>query len=182
MTIFSKHYAGIGSRKGVPEWVLSLMTSTAKYLRKQDYILRSGNASGADLAFEEGSIFDGVCQGEIYLPKKKYNCQHGIVLDDLEQFKEFAKIGCPHFNKIKNEYSRNCYLRNVAQLIGNDAKNPKLVDFTLAFTPKGEIVGGTGANLILSTYFDIPIFNYGLYVDKESCIIELVKFLKENMK
>ena len=178
-----KHYAGIGSRKGVPEWVLSLMTSTAKYLRKQDYILRSGDAISSDLAFSIGATdIDGMCQGEIYLPKKKYNCQHGIVLDDLAQFKEFAKIGCPHFNKIKNEYSRNCYLRNVAQLIGNDAKNPKLVDFTLAFTPNGEIVGGTGANLILSTYFDIPIFNYGLYVDKESCKIELVKFLKENMK
>lgn len=46
-------YAGIGSRE-TPRSILDLMTAIARKLEALGYTLRSGGATGADTAFEEG--------------------------------------------------------------------------------------------------------------------------------
>jgi predicted Rossmann fold nucleotide-binding protein DprA/Smf involved in DNA uptake len=47
------YFGGIGSRE-TPENVLKIMTQLGYSLAKKDFILRSGGANGADLAFENG--------------------------------------------------------------------------------------------------------------------------------
>ena len=50
--IMNKYYAGIGSRKTLPE-ILFLMSKIAIFLSENNYILRSGGANGADEAFSK---------------------------------------------------------------------------------------------------------------------------------
>lgn len=66
-----KIYAGIGSRKTPPE-ILKIMRLVGELMAENDWVLRSGAAKGADLAFEEGC--DKVKGAkEIFLPWKGYN-------------------------------------------------------------------------------------------------------------
>ena len=65
-----KYYAGIGSRE-TPKEICNKMTEIASLLEKQDFVLRSGGAQGADHAFEIG-ISDQLMM-DIYLPKKIKN-------------------------------------------------------------------------------------------------------------
>lgn len=48
-----KYYAGIGSRR-TPENICQIMTKIARYLYTKDYVLRSGDADGADTTFKNG--------------------------------------------------------------------------------------------------------------------------------
>jgi len=50
----TKYYAGIGARS-TPQNILDIMTNLAHKLSEKEYILRSGGALGADMAFDEGS-------------------------------------------------------------------------------------------------------------------------------
>jgi predicted Rossmann fold nucleotide-binding protein DprA/Smf involved in DNA uptake len=52
-----KYYAGIGSRE-TPKEICNKMTEIASLLEKQDFVLRSGGANGADSAFEKGHYHD----------------------------------------------------------------------------------------------------------------------------
>src|SRR4051794_35199053 len=58
----AKIYTGIGSRQ-TPAEVLALMTRIAQALDAEGYILRSGEAAGADTAFAQGAT-----RREIFLP------------------------------------------------------------------------------------------------------------------
>lgn len=46
-------YAGIGSRR-TPKEVVLVFESIARYLGSRGFLLRSGHAPGADVAFERG--------------------------------------------------------------------------------------------------------------------------------
>ena len=62
------YYSGIGSRQ-TPQHIIDNMIITAEWLATEGYILRSGNANGADVAFGIGC--DSVNgSSEIYLPYK----------------------------------------------------------------------------------------------------------------
>ena len=75
----SKFYAGIGSTK-TPKHIQEIMTEIARLLEIQRYTLRSGGATGADTAFENGvnhrkEIFyqhDYVLSGDKYIPYTPY--------------------------------------------------------------------------------------------------------------
>ena len=65
------YFAGIGSRQ-TPQSVQDLMVGIGRYLADRSWILRSGGAVGADMAFESGC--DEVHgRKEIFLPWKGYN-------------------------------------------------------------------------------------------------------------
>ncbi len=85
----NKYYAGIGSRKTPPE-ILSLISKIAIFLSKNNYILRSGNASGADSAFSK-EIEDN--KKQIFLPWKgfnnNYNYKYPITVGALKMAEEF---------------------------------------------------------------------------------------------
>ena len=69
-----KYYAGIGSRE-TPKEICNKMTEIASLLEKQDFVLRSGGAQGADHAFEIG-ISDQLMM-DIYLPYINFNNKSG---------------------------------------------------------------------------------------------------------
>ena len=174
--VAAKIYTGIGSRD-CPEYLGSLMTKTAQFLYNRGYILRSGGAAGADTFHELGFPNNK----ETYVPRIGFRgCTHGIV-PNLPDFIPLAKIGCKHFNKIKDKMARDLHTRNVCQLIGNDIKNPILSDFVLCYTHNGEYVGGTATAMNLADHFQIPMFNYGAYSSYTECKEKLRDFLKEQV-
>lgn len=81
----NRYYTGIGSRK-TPDSICLLMTKIASLMSKKGFILRSGGATGADSAFELGSL-----KSDIFLPwkefngsKSKYYCPTSHAYDILE--------------------------------------------------------------------------------------------------
>ena len=68
-------YAGVGHRN-TPEKVHDMMTNIGSQLAKMGFILRSGNALGADQAWEEQVPKK---MKEIFLVESKPVCPHGII-------------------------------------------------------------------------------------------------------
>ena len=82
-------YAGVGSRE-TPEEIKRLMVRIAYCLSKRNYILRSGGAKGADLAFERGAA-----NKEIFYAK-----------DSTEEAESIAAKFHPKWNNCK-DFVRN---------------------------------------------------------------------------
>lgn len=70
-------YAGIGHRN-TPENVRNMMTNIGSQLAQMGFILRSGNAIGADQAWEEQVTRK---MKEIFIVERKYSCPFGIIAD-----------------------------------------------------------------------------------------------------
>lgn len=134
-----KFYAGIGSRQ-TPSFILQIMTDIAKQLDKQDYILRSGNADGADSAFA-----DGTDNKEIF-----------IATDCTPAAMELSSKYHPNWNAC-NHYVRKLHGRNSMILLGYDLKTP--VDFVICWTPDGRDTGGTGQAIRIAADYNIDVYN-----------------------
>ena len=70
-------YSGIGHRN-TPENVRNMMTNIGSQLAQMGFILRSGNAIGADQAWEEQVTRK---MKEIFIVERKYSCPFGIIAD-----------------------------------------------------------------------------------------------------
>jgi len=137
-------YAGIGSRE-TPEPICSLMGTIAKQLAIRGYILRSGHAKGADLAFEKGC--DMVCGlKEIFTPKSKITQE---ALDLAEKFHP-AWYNC-------DEHARKLHARNGYIILGKNLDDP--VDLVICYSPGGFEYGGTSQGLRIAREYDIKILN-----------------------
>lgn len=156
-----KIYAGIGSRK-TPVEILESMTKVASQLEVRDWVLRSGGADGADLAFEAG-----VSNPEnkvIYLPWRSFNKRQdweGCVWNYTD---EHARIAAEHHPKwsFMRHGVKKLHTRNVAQVLGDDCSTP--ADAVVCWTPDGSDSGGTGQAIRIAWAYDIPVFN--LYDEK----------------
>jgi hypothetical protein len=86
-------YTGIGSRQ-TPEPVLYCIRDLARKLAQQNWVLRSGGASGADAAFERGC---DQAQGrkEIFLAWKGFNSNSSRLFLSLAQFADVSDIDDP---------------------------------------------------------------------------------------
>jgi hypothetical protein len=142
-------YTGIGSRK-TPREIQIKMTEFATQLLRNNFILRSGGAEGADHAFEVGA--KGV--SEIFLPWKGFNGKEGIVPPFNE---EMVKRYHPNPSALSASgwklMSRNSY-----QVLGLNLDDAS--DFVLCWTPDGKDSGGTGQALRIARTYQIPIFNF----------------------
>ena len=82
-------YAGVGSRE-TPPAAIAVIEKLAQLMGKAGYLLRTGGAVGADMAFLRGhktaSVSGPVPVPEIYLPWPKYN------FDVLGPFRETAAV------------------------------------------------------------------------------------------
>lgn len=148
----TRYYAGIGSRETPPE-ILCVMTRLATKLASEGWILRSGHARGADLAFESGTTSEQ--QRDIYtanslLPAWSY-----------EQAAQFH----PNWPACK-PYARALHARNSLILFGSgpDPNSPnypaeRRVQFITCWTPNGAIAGGTGQALRIADHYNIPVRN-----------------------
>ena len=148
--IESKYYAGIGSRK-TPSSILRLMTEFASWLAKRDWILRSGGAQGADLAFQHGVE---ISNGEARI----YYAADGNRIDALSMASKFhpAWDHCSDF--AKKLHARNCF-----QVLGDNLSTP--AKFVCCWTPDGSTgitsfsTGGTGQAIRIAHANNIRIFN-----------------------
>lgn len=166
----TKYYAGIGSRE-TPQDIQDKMGEISLRLSKQNYILRSGNAHGADQAFAYKAA-----QAEIWLPWRSFNKADQLVLShhtykvisekDKEAFdsSSFHPVG---FNL--PETVKKLMARNYRQLIGFDGAPNS--EFVVCWTKDGKDTGGTGQALRIATHHNIPIYNLFL----ENVYEELVK-------
>lgn len=152
-------YTGVGSRE-TPKEVMDEMRGVAEILADQEWILRSGNAIGADSAFESGSPLNLT---ESYLAHPKASVPHGIVEITPEHSRLFRSVyrtpsGGPAPATMK-EISVLLMTRNGNQVFGPDFSNPS--DVVICWTPYGDPVGGTRQAIALAKLIDIPIINLG---------------------
>ena len=129
MVVINKVYAGIGSRE-TPPFILKQMTQIAVELEKIGFILYSGGAEGADLAFEKN-----VTNKQVFRPRDVEN--------DPAAF-ELAGRFHPAWKRLGN-YAKLLHARNGYIVLGVDLESP--VDFIVCWTPGGKVTGGTGQAL-----------------------------------
>ena len=156
-------YAGIGARATPPE-VLRLMTQLAGRMESDGWRLRSGGARGADAAFEAGVADPS--KRAIYLPGASFNQRvagsSGYIdstrLPGWEQALETVAQYHPAPERL-SPFARDLMARNAMQVMGPNMDRP--ADLVVAYTPGGEVVGGTGQALRMAGALGIPIRNLG---------------------
>lgn len=158
-----RYYAGIGSRE-TPRDILELMTELSSQLEREGWILRSGGADGADGAFEGG--VQNKANMEIFLPGSYFRGKVSgkrtyIDATSLESYKEALETvykfhPAPHR---LSDFPKKLMARNAMQVLGPDLKTPS--SYVIAWTPSGEICGGTGQALRMAIFYGIPIINLG---------------------
>ena len=171
-------YAGIGSRSTPPD-VLQAMRSIGHTLAEMGWILRSGNAPGADLAFQEGAWQhlitipeQEVPRVEVYLPWREFGAG-----DRVQPSTRWYNSPTPDAIGLAFEVhpsgrrlSRGAtalHARNGHQILGYDLASP--VDAVICWTPDGAETldainrgtGGTGQGLRVARLKapDAQIFN-----------------------
>lgn len=155
-------FTGIGSRK-TPEATQQLIRIIAKQLAESGWLLRSGHAEGADMAFEMGCIMgDGA--KEIYLPWKGFNKapqNHGdyIVVRPSPELHDFSAGFHPNWNAC-SQAAKLLHMRNGLQMLGPDGDQP--ADMVICWTPGGTRSGGTGQALRIADAYKIPVFDLAL--------------------
>lgn len=169
-----KYYAGIGSR-GTPYLILILMTKIAEYYSKRDYVLRSGGAEGADLAFEKGADDTK----EIYIPWRKFNGSDSQLYTVDEDALKLASEHHPAWDRLSMPV-RKLMGRNAYQILGSDLDTP--VEFVICWTPdcctdgkdRTRKTGGTGLAISIASSLGIPVYNLA---DRETFnkFVEMVK-------
>jgi hypothetical protein len=145
-------YAGIGSRE-TPKDICSLMFKLATSLAGKSYVLRSGGALGADLAFERGC--DSV-RGK----KEVFNA-----MNVSPEALHIASTIHPCWATLR-DYARRLHGRNCYQVLGRDLASPS--DFVICWTKGGQDVGGTRTAIILARRHNIPVYNLARNSDVEA--------------
>ena len=176
-------YAGIGSRD-TPPLILEQMIGIATVLRGMGYVLRSGHADGADLAFEKGS--QGVNQ--IWLPWVGFNYKspqsEGLVRTGHYHIRDnwvadrIAETNHPNWAAC-GESARKLHTRNVYQVLGPGlgvVQQDTVSKFIVCWTKDGKASGGTGQAIRIAEGCKIPVFN--LFYD--NALEQLEAFLTEN--
>lgn len=177
-----KYYTGIGSRSTPPKFK-NIMVLLAKKLASKGYILRSGGASGADLAFENGCDYNNG-KKEIYLPWKEFNnSKSTLYFDNFDSVPNDVltlaeKIyGPARWKKIKQSV-KMLMARNMYQVLGQNLNTPS--SFVICYTPDGcethldrkRTTGGTGQAISVASINDIHVIN--LYNEDTN---ELINYL-----
>ena len=165
-------YTGIGARK-TPGPINDILEFSPLYkffywgktLAIKGFILRSGHADGADLAFEKGC--DSVNgKKEIYLPWKSFNGSDSELYNLSKEAYDIAAYIYGTGWKYLKPPVKKLMARNMFQIMGYDLKTPS--KFVLCWTPDGctskqnrsKKTGGTGQAIAYADEMKIPIFNF----------------------
>lgn len=169
------YYAGIGSRE-TPLEILTLFENIGSFLGENNFILRSGHASGADQAFEKGcDKVNG--QKEIYLPWSSFEGSDShLIVNDPKAF-EIAKDFHPYWHNLKDG-AKKLQARNSHQVLGWDLRT--LSKFIICWTKNGKGQGGTGQALRIAKAYGIPIFDVGIYRYVEEFRVILYRHIIDN--
>lgn len=148
MCIWPFVWAGIGSRE-TPKTILGIMNRIGLELcLNRNSILRSGGADGADTAFAKGY-------------ESKPNSFHLYRAQDANPASILlAAKYHPNWGAC-SEYAKKLHARNGLIVLGPELNDP--VDLIICWTPKGQIVGGTGQALRIANdpKYKIPVWNLG---------------------
>jgi len=164
------------------------MESFASELAKRNFILRSGNATGADLAFATGANKIDPTLVELHLPWKKFNTEHIVDGNKLfvtgfdEEIRKFSAEYHPAWDKC-DKHARSLHTRNATIVLGVSLDDP--VNFLMCWTKDRTTWGGTGQAIRIADAFGVPIINMtgdGWDVEFSGVIQEIVryKFGKKN--
>jgi hypothetical protein len=134
---------------------------------KQGYILRSGNAEGADAFFQEGANSVSPSSVELYLPWANYNSRRIHINNRIyfefkndEQKKDVFDI-CEkhHFCWAETSPAAKLFAARCVQIIlGRDLDDP--VDFVECYTDHPRGAGGTALSLRVALAYNIPATNH----------------------
>ncbi|MDE0334792.1 MAG: hypothetical protein OXI64_07520 [Defluviicoccus sp.] len=160
-------YAGIGAR-ATPRAVLSDMTKMAGWLARTGWHLNTGGAKGADSAFSAGAP-SGL--QTLFLPWRGYNGLDGADCLHLTGFErdvcmDYAARLHPAWDRC-SPGARLLHGRNVALILGPELTNP--VDAVVAWSERGEAVGGTGMGIRIAEDRGIPVLNLGSMSPRAVC-------------
>jgi len=154
-------YAGIGSRE-TPAEILEVMETIAFNLAQAGWLLRSGHADGADLAFERAAM-EGQGATEIYVPWRRFNSEYDyganlIVPDFNKRLMDLAEAHHPAWDRC-SVAAQKLHARNCCQVLGEHLDKP--ADMVICWTPKGSGSGGTGQAIRIAHHFNVPVFDLG---------------------
>ena len=172
------YYAGIGSRE-TPMEVQIFFTNVAKRFAQQGFILRSGGAVGADIAFERGcDEVNG--EKEIFLPWAGLNDSDSKLILCNEEAFSIAEQFHARWHSLSPK-AKKLQARNTHQVLGWDLKTP--TDFIICWTKykDGNPIGGTVQAIRIAEAHHIPIFNAGLYDSIDDTKQMLEAFIKRVM-
>jgi hypothetical protein len=168
-TIMFKSYAGIGSRK-TPVDILAYFTLLAGLLERDNFVLNSGGANGADSAFEAG--VKDPANKQIFLPWPNFNGNSSLLTAPSSEAYDMAERFHPAWNRC-SVAARKFHARNCHQVLGPNLKTP--VDFIVCWTPYGEVTGGTGQALRIAKANEIAIYNFGVGPNKHFIVEDELK-------
>lgn len=141
-----------------------MMRQLAAKMEAEDWLLRSGGARGADAAFEAG-VSDPRHRA-IYLPGRSFN---GRIAGPGGYVDSTRMPGWAAALETVNQYhpaperlssfARNLMARNAMQVLGPGLDRP--ADLIVAYTPGGDMVGGTAQALRMASDYGIPVRNLG---------------------
>lgn len=152
-------YTGIGARQ-TPHNVQNIMKNLAFSLRTEyGFILRSGGARGADLAFENGA-------GQA---KEIFKAHHAT-----PDATTLAARFHPAWNNL-DDYGKKLMARNVMQVLGENLDSPSA--FVVCWTPNGAMTGGTSQALRIAKEWNIPIFNLFDSNALKNCVVRAASCL-----
>ena len=161
-------YAGIGARR-TPSEILSVMTRLAQWLHRTGWHLNSGGADGADRAFAEGAPPQS---RTLVLPWPGYNDHAGpdcrtLSAEERQPARDLAALLHPAWQKC-SQGVRALHARNVGIVMGPGLKRP--VHALVCWTPRGEVVGGTGLALRIADRAGIPVVNLAVDSPHDACL------------
>lgn len=151
------YYAGIGSRE-TPADVLELMSKFAIAAARRGWVLRSGGADGADMAFQKGCESVG---GEqvIYLPWRGFN-GHRNVRGERSGVCDMALRVAAEYHPnwaACSQGAQKMHARNVYQVIGDCFDEP--VKLVVCWTKGATGAGGTGQAIRIAKKLNIPVYD-----------------------
>jgi hypothetical protein len=144
------------------------MSSIGQQLANSGWILRSGFADGADMAFCRGADYAAVNgmggQMEIYIPWVGFNGaprdHEAFIVPDLNrELVALAREYHPAWHRCAPGAKR-LHARNGCQILGSDLKTP--ADMVICWTAGGQGGGGTGQALRLARAYNVPIFDLAI--------------------
>lgn len=158
------YYTGIGSRR-TPDHILELMENLARWLAHDNWILRSGHATGADQAFERGASM----RAEIFLPWSNFESSTpinaAVVFDTpTSEAYNIAARYHPGWERLSNG-GRALHARNVHQILGPAIEESQKSTCVICWTSNGTLTGehrgsgGTGQAIRIARSLNINVIN-----------------------
>lgn len=168
----NKIYTGVGSRE-TPRPIQIEMTMFAEHMANLGWTLRSGHASGADKAFEDGAQYGAL---ESYLPWTGFNGAGYDTRHIVPKAETWMYDTVQKFHPAPKKLGDGAYkmmLRNACQILGQDGKTP--TKFVVCWTPNAASGGGTGQAIRIAKFNGIPVFDMALpeYATKDLLLANL---------